>query len=110
MLCGQSPSNRVKNRFAAKPPASTSVFINCPFDDGFKLFADRFNPILDVYAECGVKFALEVHPTEIAFDIYTAQRALEALDHRPEFGFNFDPSHLHWQGVDSVEFIRASFR
>jgi sugar phosphate isomerase/epimerase len=76
-------------------------------DDGFKLFADRFNPILDVFAECGVKFALEVHPTEIAFDIYTAQRAIEALGGRPEFGFNFDPSHLHWQGVDSVEFIRA---
>ena len=32
-------------------------------DDGFKHFADRFNPILDVFAECGVKFALEVHPT-----------------------------------------------
>jgi sugar phosphate isomerase/epimerase len=76
-------------------------------DDGFKLFADRFNPILDVFAECGVKFALEVHPTEIAFDIYTAERALEALNHRPEFGFNFDPSHLHWQGIDSVEFLRA---
>jgi sugar phosphate isomerase/epimerase len=75
-------------------------------DDGFKLFADRFNPILDVFAECGVKFALEVHPTEIAFDIYTAERALEAINHRPEFGFNFDPSHLHWQGVCSVEFIR----
>jgi sugar phosphate isomerase/epimerase len=67
-------------------------------DDGFKLFAERFHPILDVFAECGVKFALEVHPTEIAFDIYTAERALEALDHREEFGFNFDPSHLHWQG------------
>ena len=76
-------------------------------DDGFKLFAERWNPILDVFGECGVKFALEVHPTEIAFDIYTAQRALEAIDHREEFGFNFDPSHLHWQGVDSVEFIRA---
>jgi sugar phosphate isomerase/epimerase len=76
-------------------------------DDGFKLFAERFNPILDVFEECGVKFALEVHPTEIAFDIYTAQMALEALDHRESFGFNFDPSHLHWQGVDSVEFIRA---
>ncbi|MCA9123131.1 MAG: sugar phosphate isomerase/epimerase [Planctomycetales bacterium] len=76
-------------------------------DDGFKQFADRWNPILDVFGECGVKFALEVHPTEIAFDIYTAQRALEAIDHREEFGFNFDPSHLHWQGVDSVEFIRA---
>ena len=49
---------------------------------------------------------MEVHPTEIAFDIYTAQRALEALNHRPEFGFNFDPSHLYWQGVSPVEFIR----
>lgn len=76
-------------------------------DAGFDLLAERFNPILDVYGECGVKFALEVHPTEIAFDIYTAQRALEALDHREEFGFNFDPSHLYWQGVDPVEFIRA---
>jgi sugar phosphate isomerase/epimerase len=76
-------------------------------DAGFDLLAERFNPILDVFGECGVRFALEVHPTEIAFDIYTAQRALEALDHREEFGFNFDPSHLIWQGVDPVEFIRA---
>jgi sugar phosphate isomerase/epimerase len=71
------------------------------------LLAERWNPILDVFGECGVKFALEVHPTEIAFDIYTAERALRALDHREEFGFNFDPSHLIWQGVDPVEFIRA---
>lgn len=75
-------------------------------DGGFKLLAERFNPILDVFGECGVKFALEVHPTEIAFDLYTAERALEALEHREEFGFNFDPSHLIWQGVDPVEFIR----
>jgi sugar phosphate isomerase/epimerase len=47
-----------------------------------------------------------VHPTEIAFDIYSAERALQALDNREEFGFNFDPSHLIWQGVDPVEFIR----
>jgi sugar phosphate isomerase/epimerase len=76
-------------------------------DAGFDLLAERFNPILDVFGECGVRFALEVHPTEIAFDIYTAQRALEVLEHRPEFGFNFDPSHLIWQGVDPVQFIRA---
>ncbi len=84
------------------PPVSQAMI-----DDGFKLLAERFHPILDVFAECGVKFALEVHPTEIAFDIYTAQMALEALGHREEFGFNFDPSHLIWQGVDPVEFIRA---
>ena len=76
-------------------------------DDGFELLAERLNPILDVFGECGVKFALEVHPTEIAFDLYSAERALDALDHREEFGFNFDPSHLIWQGVDPVEFIRA---
>jgi len=76
-------------------------------DDGFRLLAERWNPILDVFAECGVKFALEVHPTEIAFDIVTAERAIKALDGRPEFGFNFDPSHLQWQGVDPAVFIRT---
>ena len=75
-------------------------------EEGYRLFAERFNPILDVYRDCGVKYALEVHPTEIAFDVYTAERALEALGNRPEFGFNFDPSHLIWQGVDPARFIR----
>lgn len=84
------------------PPVSEKMI-----EAGFQLLAERFHPILDVFAECGVKFALEVHPTEIAFDLYTAERALQALDNREEFGFNFDPSHLHWQGVDPVEFIRA---
>lgn len=74
-------------------------------EDGFKKFAEKWNPILDVFKEVGVKFALEVHPTEIAFDIVTAQKAIEALGGRPEFGFNFDPSHLHWQGVDPVKFL-----
>lgn len=84
------------------PPVPQSMI-----DDGFKQFADRWNPILDVFDECGVKFALEVHPTEIAFDIYSAQMALDALGNREAFGFNFDPSHLIWQDVDPVEFIRA---
>jgi sugar phosphate isomerase/epimerase len=84
------------------PPLSDEM-VAAGFDD----FAEKWNPILDVFGECGVRFALEVHPTEIAFDLYTAQRALEVLDHREEFGFNFDPSHLLWQGVDPVEFLRA---
>lgn len=84
------------------PPTPDSMI-----EEGFQHFADCFNPILDVFDECGVRFGLEVHPGEIAFDIYTAEMALAALDQREAFGFNFDPSHLHWQGVDSVEFIRA---
>ncbi len=84
------------------PPVSDAMIA-----DGFKLLAERWNPILDVFKEVGVRFALEVHPTEIAFDLYSAQTALEALGHRPEFGFNFDPSHLLWQFVDPVAFIRS---
>jgi sugar phosphate isomerase/epimerase len=74
-------------------------------EGGFKDFADRFGPIMDTFQENGIKFALEVHPTEIAFDIASAETALEAIDHHPSFGFNYDPSHLGYQGVDYVEFI-----
>jgi sugar phosphate isomerase/epimerase len=65
---------------------------------GYADFAARWNPILDVFDE--------VHPTEIAYDIVTAKKALEALGRRPAFGFNFDPSHLQWQGVDPARFIQ----
>jgi sugar phosphate isomerase/epimerase len=75
-------------------------------EDGYKDFADRWNPILDVFDHCEVKFALEVHPGEIAYDFWTTQRALEAIGRRPAFGINFDPSHLHWQMVDPVAFVQ----
>jgi sugar phosphate isomerase/epimerase len=74
-------------------------------DAGFRDFADRWTPILDVFDEVGVKFALEVHPTEIAFDTSSAQRAVDAVDGREAFGFNFDPSHFAYQGVDYLGFI-----
>ncbi|MCK4886343.1 MAG: sugar phosphate isomerase/epimerase [Planctomycetes bacterium] len=72
---------------------------------GYQNFADMWNPILDVFDQCGVKFALEVHPTEIAFDTITAARAVKAIGGRKAFGFNFDPSHLLWQMVDPAMFI-----
>ncbi len=74
-------------------------------DEGYKDFAKRWIPILDAYQSYGVRYALEVHPTEIAFDIETAKRALKAVNYHPAFGFNFDPSHLGYQGVDYVRFI-----
>jgi len=84
------------------PPTS-----DADVDAGFADFAARWNPILDAFDKDGVRFALEVHPSEIAYDLHTARRALEALNHRKAFGFNFDPSHLQWQFVDPVAFIRA---
>jgi len=72
---------------------------------GFADFASRWNPILDEFDRVGVKFALEVHPTEIAFDIASAERALDAVGRREAFGFNYDPSHLGYQNVDYIKFI-----
>ena len=75
--------------------------------DGYKDFGRRWTSILNAFKAIRVKFALEVHPTEIAFDIVTAQRALRAVNNHPAFGFNYDPSHLGYQGVDYVKFIRT---
>ncbi len=75
-------------------------------DEGFERVARTWGPILDVFAREGVRFALEVHPAEIAFDVVTAERLLDALDGHPALAFNYDPSHLAYQGVDYVDFVR----
>ena len=72
---------------------------------GYVDFANRWRPIMDVFQEEGVRFGLEVHPTEIAYDIITSRRALAAIGNHPAFGFNFDPSHFVHQFLDPVAFI-----
>jgi sugar phosphate isomerase/epimerase len=73
---------------------------------GFQEIYDLWTPILDEFERCEVKFALEVHPGEIAYDYYTAERLLKKFNRRVIFGFNFDPSHLQWQGLDPALFYR----
>ncbi|EYT54880.1 AP endonuclease [Leucobacter sp. UCD-THU] len=82
------------------PPVPAEVI-----DAGYDDFARRWNPILDVFDSEGVRYAHEVHPSEIAYDYWTTVRALEAIDHRHAFGINWDPSHLVWQGIDPIGFI-----
>ncbi|SDS35934.1 Sugar phosphate isomerase/epimerase [Brevibacterium sandarakinum] len=82
------------------PPVPADVI-----DAGYEDFANRWNPILDVFDGEGVHFAHEVHPSEIAYDYWTTVRALECIDHREAFGLNWDPSHLLWQGLDTIGFI-----
>lgn len=107
-LTGYTPSvngftgSSVWHAIYAFPPTD-QAFIQRGFDD----FAKRFGPILDVFEKENVNFGLEVHPTEIAFDIVTAQRAIDALKGHERFGFNYDPSHLGYQHVDYVKFIRV---
>lgn len=85
----------------AFPPTTQAMY-----EKGFQDFAKRFLPILDAFDAVNVNFALEVHPTEIAFDIASAGRAIDAVKGHKRFGFNYDPSHLGYQGVDYVKFIR----
>lgn len=76
-------------------------------DDGYGRIKELWTPILDVFDECGVKFALEIHPTEIAFDYYSTKKLMEVFEYRSALGINFDPSHLQWQGVDPCLFLRS---
>lgn len=84
-------------------PPTSQEFLQAGFDD----FGKRFIPILDAFDAVDVNFSLEVHPTEIAFDIVSTERAIEAVNGHKRFGFNYDPSHLGYQGVDYVKFIRT---
>ena len=86
----------------AFPPTSQDYW-----NKGFEDFGGRFTPILDAFDEVNVNFGLEVHPTEIAFDIASSERAIDAVNGHIRFGFNYDPSHLGYQGVDYVKFIRV---
>jgi sugar phosphate isomerase/epimerase len=82
------------------PPVSDALI-----ESGYKDFADRWNPILDVFDDEGVRFAHEVHPGEIAYDYWTTHRALDAIGHRDAFGLNWDPSHFVWQELNPADFI-----
>ncbi len=101
VVCGFTGSS-IWHLLYSFPPVSSGMI-----DAGYEDFSRRWTPILDEFQKLGVKFALEVHPTEIAFDIASAQRALAAVDNHPAFGFNYDPSHFGYQGVDYVKFIRT---
>jgi len=83
------------------PPTSEEMIAQ-----GYAEIVKRWAPIFDVFDEYGIRFALEVHPTEIAFDYYSAIRLLEEFKWRKTLGFNFDPSHLLWQGIKPELFVR----
>jgi sugar phosphate isomerase/epimerase len=88
-------------KYVAMFPPVDDATIEAGYDD----FAERWNPILDVFDEVGVRFAHEVHPSEIAYDYWSTQRALEAVGHRAAFGLNWDPSHMVWQDIDPAAFL-----
>jgi len=75
-----------------------------------ELLVERFKPVFDACKKYGVTYDLECHPSERAMgDIESASDYLAALDaagYRDVTGFNLDGSHMEWQGVSVVQFIR----
>lgn len=82
------------------PPVSEETIAQ-----GYKDFANRWHPILDTFDQHNVRFAHEVHPSEIAYDYWTTKQTLTAINNRETFGLNWDPSHFIWQQIDPVNFI-----
>jgi sugar phosphate isomerase/epimerase len=77
------------------PPTTDEII-----EAGYQKIVDRWTPIFDEFDACGIKFGLEVHPTEIAYDYYSTVKLFEVFENRPTLGLNFDPSHLIWQGME----------
>ncbi len=74
-------------------------------EEGYQQIKSLWTPIFDEFDKCNVRFALEVHSTEIAYDYWSTKKLLEVFEHRKTIGINFDPSHLIWQGMDPAMFL-----
>jgi len=96
------------------PPVPSSLgghAIPDVFQTSFELLVERFSPVFQACLDYGTTFDLECHPSERAMgDITSAGEYLAVVD-RAGFskatGFNFDCSHMEWQGVSGIDFIRA---
>jgi len=95
------------------PPLPSSLGGH-PIPDVYKvsleLLLERFAPVFQACLQYGTTYDLECHPSERAMgDISSAGEYLKAVDaagFAKAAGFNFDCSHMEWQGVSGVQFIR----
>jgi sugar phosphate isomerase/epimerase len=75
-----------------------------------ELLVERFAPVWDACRKYGVTYDLECHPSERAMgDIESATDYIKYMNkagYEGVVGFNLDGSHMEWQGVSVVQFIR----
>ena len=74
-------------------------------EEAFAELAKRWKPILDVFEDCGVDCAFEIHPGEDLHDGVTFERFLDGVGGHPRASILFDPSHYVLQQLDYMEFI-----
>jgi sugar phosphate isomerase/epimerase len=79
-------------------------------DVSLELLVERFGPVWDECKKYGVTFDLECHPGERAMgDLESAGDYINHMckkGYEGVVGFNLDGSHLEWQNVSVIQFIR----
>lgn len=98
---------------AGAPGDAMPNWVTCPWPPYFLEMLDyQWNKVAIPYwqetekfiADQGVRFAFEMHPGMLVYNVETLLRLRDATG--PALGCNFDPSHLFWNGVDAVAAIR----
>jgi sugar phosphate isomerase/epimerase len=96
--------------FPPLPTAMDGHPIPDPRDVSLELLVERFGPVLDLCKKYGVTFDLECHPSERAMgDLESASDYINYMckkGYEGVVGFNLDGSHMEWQNVSVVQFIR----
>lgn len=96
--------------FPNRPTSIAGHAIPEVLDVSLELLVERFAPVLDACKKYGITYDLECHPSERAMgDLESANDYLKAMDkagYADVVGFNLDGSHMEWQGVSVIEFIR----
>ncbi|MEX0298589.1 MAG: sugar phosphate isomerase/epimerase family protein [Kordiimonas sp.] len=82
-------------------PQRPANFVN----DAFKELAKRWTPILDAFDAAGVDVCYELHPGEDLFDGITFERFLDLVGGHQRANILYDPSHLHLQQINYLDFI-----
>ncbi|MEG0325676.1 MAG: sugar phosphate isomerase/epimerase [Cellulosilyticaceae bacterium] len=106
------------NTFSGCPGDHTGAkypnWVTCPWPEDFLAVLEyQWNEVLIPYwkelvtfakAHGVNKIALELHPGFAVYNTHSLLKLREAVG--PEIGANLDPSHLIWQGMDTVAVIR----
>jgi sugar phosphate isomerase/epimerase len=81
-----------------------------PRQVSLELLVERFGPVWNECKKYGITFDLECHPSERAMgDIESASDYINFMckaGYEGVVGFNLDGSHMEWQNVSVIQFIR----
>jgi sugar phosphate isomerase/epimerase len=79
-------------------------------ETSLELLAERFGAVFNLCKQYGITFDLECHPSERAMgDLESASDYINFMCKKGfegVVGFNLDGSHMEWQNVSAVQFIR----